>query len=916
MSMEDSYIMGIKFRNVMAELLRSEMAPIVEKLNRLDERQSRLEYHLSQPSLHVHGMPPLRGLLGSAGVSSSFPDKLRGIVKAPVKYAADDRCEVEYKVPGVKLAEKKPGEIPRKRGNWYPATIVKDRGDNTYDVLYVDGEKEIRVQHNLIRPFNGYGDQRDSSDSALGGRSKASKDYLAIEAELKADDTTYADEPVPEYKEAASPVESYRKPVVQEEKSPSPRPAAAPDVAPIATSEETKAGGPADNAHGEGVEDNEMVAAGGDESGCVKPWLGAVKPPTKPPVINSDAPSETLLIKWVHGYTSASSGKYAVSNNLFYNKDGEVVFPAAALGIKIRKNEDGEVTQTFFQMHDDDILCLAVSKCRRFAATGQTASHTSKGKAHVCIWDAVNMSLLTKLEGCHFRGVLNLSFSPDSTKLLTVGLDDDSSHIIFGSSNGWKKVDKVSEDKGDKANFIYSAWVNPANPICTATGGFNMVSLSTANVHLWSVDGAKLSRQKGSLSKKVAAANVKVLCAANFNTKDGWRVAMGGANGDIFMFDGKDAGASIPTAHAKDVISLAEAGAACIFLVSGGVDKTIKVWNGTDLTMVSSYDISGFAKVDGTVGSLDVRPDLSAIICGTYGGEVIEITPSAPCSSTIDLTVASGFVLQYSHFRGELWGLAMHPTNSDIVATVGDDSTLRLWSISKNKLLSTTNIGWPGRALDFHPSGGAIAIGLMEWVKGGIDKGAKDKGKKGSEGGGTKGSVMIYSIQLDGEEIKVEMIATGCPSVAWINEVRFSPTGHMLAVGSHDKKLYLYKVNPDAWADTLRKEKYIFNKHSSAVLHIDFSADSKYIQTTCQSGELIFSDTKTGKQETSATKMAEYHGTDGKCASGDIYVSFCASFTIIFWGGYRHPGEQIFCFSDMRAWLDCARYLPAWFRHR
>ena len=54
MSREDSYIMGIKFRNVMVEVLRSEIAPIVEKLNRLDERQSRLEYHLSQPSLPVH----------------------------------------------------------------------------------------------------------------------------------------------------------------------------------------------------------------------------------------------------------------------------------------------------------------------------------------------------------------------------------------------------------------------------------------------------------------------------------------------------------------------------------------------------------------------------------------------------------------------------------------------------------------------------------------------------------------------------------------------------------------------------------------------------------------------------------------------------------------------------------------------
>ena len=35
-------------------------------------------------------------------------------------------------------------------------------------------------------------------------------------------------------------------------------------------------------------------------------------------------------------------------------------------------------SQSYFKGHDDDIMCLAMSPCRLFVATGQTASKTSK----------------------------------------------------------------------------------------------------------------------------------------------------------------------------------------------------------------------------------------------------------------------------------------------------------------------------------------------------------------------------------------------------------------------------------------------------------------------------------------------------------------------------------------------------------
>lgn len=45
---------------------------------------------------------------------------------------------------------------------------------------------------------------------------------------------------------------------------------------------------------------------GGDESGCVKPWLGAVKTPKNPPPINPGVPAVDVELKWIHGYTSGT----------------------------------------------------------------------------------------------------------------------------------------------------------------------------------------------------------------------------------------------------------------------------------------------------------------------------------------------------------------------------------------------------------------------------------------------------------------------------------------------------------------------------------------------------------------------------------------------------------------------------------
>ena len=250
----------------------------------------------------------------------------------------------------------------------------------------------------------------------------------------------------------------------------------------------------------------------------------------------------------------------------------------------------------------------------------------------------------------------------------------------------------------------------------------------------------------------------------------------------------------------------------------------------------------------------------------TLGGEIIEVHGGIlGGKGGGDLTHSQPEVLLYSHSGGELWGSCAHPFLADLYVTVGDDCTLRVWSVSTNRMVHSTFLGWSARCVCFHPSGNVLAVGFMESVKGGAKK-EKIKGEKvdkdDNKNKSHDGAVHLYSIIINNNNnngnitIKMEKICDGCITTAWVNEIKFSPTGKILAVGSHDKKMYFYDIpniqnnlsnlnensfDKNEWENCMKETKFIFDKHSSAVLHSDYSLDGKYLQTDSQVRSIVFS---------------------------------------------------------------------------
>lgn len=57
----------------------------------------------------------------------------------------------------------------------------------------------------------------------------------------------------------------------------------------------------------------------------------------------------------------------------------------------------------------------------------------------------------------------------------------------------------------------------------------------------------------------------------------------------------------------------------------------------------------------------------------------------------------------------------MHPINA-IMATVGDDETLRMWDIAKHSIIVAKNLGTQATCLNYSPDGSFLAVGLVNGV--------------------------------------------------------------------------------------------------------------------------------------------------------------------------------------------------------
>jgi microtubule-associated protein-like 6 len=271
-----------------------------------------------------------------------------------------------------------------------------------------------------------------------------------------------------------------------------------------------------------------------------------------------------------------------------------------------------------------------------------------------------------------------------------------------------------------------------------------------------------------------------VLCC-HFGHEDG-KCYTGTLNGEVYIWEDNKL-VRVEKAHKGPVYAVNpfEGG-----FLTGGKDGILKVWN-KDFKLLHNIPMGKY-----NLRSLDW--DKGKILVGTKSSEIFEITYSGENSQAQ--------LLIEGHGEGELWGLGVHPTKR-IFATASDDKLVKVWDGATHTCMLTIPVKFEARSCGFSPDGNSLAVGYIN------------------------GSFSIFDAK-DGREI-----VTKKERKEALQQVVYSPNGRFLAVGSHDNFVDIYETTNYTRAG-------VCSGSSSYITQLDWSADSKYIQTNSGAYEVLY----------------------------------------------------------------------------
>jgi microtubule-associated protein-like 6 len=547
-----------------------------------------------------------------------------------------------------------------------------------------------------------------------------------------------------------------------------------------------------------------------EEFQSVKPWLGAICSPTgyKKPPGQDEAPLKHLELEFVYGYRSRD-----VRNNLFYTRDGSIVYCIAALGVVYDPKSH---TQKFFTGHDDDVMCVAYHAGRNLVATGQVGK-----KPKLCVWDASTMTPVATFEGMHTRAVVAVAFSKSGNLVFSVGLDDEhcvavhnlSSQALVGKDKGG--VDRIFGVEGSSTNEE------------------EFVTVGKSHVVFWECAGGTLSKKKGIFGSYPRTTALAAACLPDGNV---WTAQ---SDGKIYVWNDQNI-KKVIDGHDGSVNSLnkIQSGDGTVsMVVSGGRDGKAKAWNISNYSVSATVDVNSLVVAKATafnsVRAVDVNMETKKMLVGTLCGQIVESNYSTNSSANILLDGHFGDLKDKGYY-GELWGLATDPTKNTVFATGGEDGTVRMWDMATRKTLRIGNVGAPVMCVGMSPDGNWLGVGCKN------------------------GMVKVYAADSFHEGTPVW---TKTDSRMQISQVVYSPDSSLVAVASHDMRVYVYDAKNGSSVAICRK-------NTAGVTHLDFSDDGKWIQTNSLSYELLYFDPKTGAHNAQSSSLRDAKWSQWTCILG------------------------------------------------
>lgn len=473
-----------------------------------------------------------------------------------------------------------------------------------------------------------------------------------------------------------------------------------------------------------------------------------------------------LILEHVYGYRG-----FDTRNNLHYLEDNNnIVFHAAGVGI-VQNISAG--TQSFYVHHTDDIISLTINQHPKFknvVASGQLGQPPC-----IHVWDAYSKETLSILKSVHEKGVCSIDFSGSGRYLASAGLENKHRISIWK----WQEGMLMATVDGH-TDRIFRVEFRPDSDQ-------QLVSVGVKHVKFWSVAGSQILGKKAILTAAGSGGTIckmqTMLSLAFGNNKITFT---GSISGDVYVWQGNTLQRLVVKAHTGPIF--------CMYttlndglLVTGGKEPMstengpVKLWD-QEMKRCRAYPLPDYGMKMNIVKS--VCRSKNKILVGTISNTIFEIMEKAGGVKTI----------LSSHEEGEVWGLDVHPKSIYFV-TASLDTTLRLWDISTKCLVSKLSVG-PACSVCFSRDGVLIAVGLKN------------------------GEFLILTTEA------LKLCGRKRDRSGAINDIRFSPDGKCLAVGSESKCVDFYDLN-----DGFSLNRVGFCKGiPSFVIQMDFSANGQYIK--------------------------------------------------------------------------------------
>lgn len=202
------------------------------------------------------------------------------------------------------------------------------------------------------------------------------------------------------------------------------------------------------------------------------------------------------------------------------------------------ENKGSKSEQSFFQMHEEDVISLALHPKLNVVATGQMAAKRKAKTIDIYVWEVENKNILSHINDFHLRAVCQLSFSPEGTKLLSVGQDDDNSLAL----HDWHSKILLANSKVDKAKVTGVAWKSETQ----------FVTIGSKHIKFWQLNGRNLVSKRGLFGQQQKQ---EPLISVTYAYTNNQYCVTGSKSGNIYVWNGESANKPLK-AHNGEVGSL------------------------------------------------------------------------------------------------------------------------------------------------------------------------------------------------------------------------------------------------------------------------------------------------------------------------------------------------------------------------